>query len=98
LITFFIITCFKDSWTDTAIYNLLKLMEMENSDESRFKYLELLASFMETLQFKAPQFLAAIVPIMDHYIDASLMSSDLCHQILMVNFAILSKSDKFSNN
>ena len=73
-------------------------MEMENSDESRFKYLELLASFMETLQFKAPQFLAAIVPIMDHYIDASLMSSDLCHQILMVNFAILSKSDKFSNN
>jgi len=74
----------KDSWADTTLYSLLKLMELENSEVSRCEYLELLMVFMEASQFKAPQFLPIILPIVDHYIDASLMSSNLCHHILTV--------------
>ena len=69
----------------STLYSLLKLMELENSEVSRCEYLELLMVFMEASQFKAPQFLPIILPIVDHYIDASLMSSNLCHHILTVN-------------
>lgn len=68
---------------DTTLCELLRYMEMEQSDEARRRYLNVLTIFVRSMRIRFLRFLPSLCTLLDAYVTEE-SSLDLCLQSLEV--------------